>query len=141
MEKNEVLGNIATLTTSMVAIMEYGLLSKTQVVLEGLGHTEESLDRLMSYLRYTLTEEEIMNKLEVVMITDYVRALDNLAGHVNEALVENKREAFREIMRQGYEEMGEINLGISEEMKHLEDEGEKVNEMATKNTESNTEAK
>ncbi|MER2008516.1 MAG: hypothetical protein ABS939_13785 [Psychrobacillus sp.] len=41
---------------------------------------------------------------------------------------------------QGYQEMGKINLEISNEMKHLEDEGAKLNEMGTEKREGNTTA-
>jgi hypothetical protein len=37
-------------------------------------------------------------------------------------------------MRQGYKEMAEINLTITKEDFHLEDEGAKIYEMATEET-------
>jgi hypothetical protein len=83
--------------------------------------TKKELDKVNAYVMTEISPKEFAENVEAHAIANYILAFRRV-----QAIME---------MAKGYEEMGEINKGISEEMKHLEDEvGENNNEMEAKNS-------
>jgi predicted nuclease with TOPRIM domain len=99
-------------------------------------------DKQRQKLATVLLECGISNE-EVVKVTGFL--LENVSVEAFSKQVDNEAilsyvEAFTKVkeymdMAKGYEDMGEINKSISEEMNHLEEEGERLtDEMVGKNT-------
>jgi Cft2 family RNA processing exonuclease len=99
-------------------------------------------DKQRQKLANVLLESGITNE-EVVEVTGFI--LENVSVEAFSKQVDNEAilsyiEAFTKVkeymaIAKGYKEMGEVNKGISEEMNHLEEEGERLtDEMVGKNT-------
>jgi hypothetical protein len=84
---------------------------------------KEDIDKVNDFIMKEITPSDFADNVESHAIANYILAFRRV-----QAMIE---------MANGYEEMGEINKGIAEEMKHLEDEvGENANEMGTTKSEN-----
>jgi hypothetical protein len=117
-------------------------------VMKQLFSMKNSLDALSPEGKDKLGKVMVASGISVDEINDVnLFVMEEISPQRFSQLVENQAilsyiEAFRNIkklmeMAKGYEEMGEINSEIAEEMRHLEDEVEEnANEVDTKNTEN-----
>src|SRR5690606_6345413 len=80
---------------------------KLSGILSNEGLTNEDIEDAVGFLIKSIAPI-YHDKKEDVMISLYLRALSNVRGCIK--------------MQEGYKEMGEINLEISEEMLHTENE-------------------
>lgn len=121
--KNNQLFDVALQLNQSVELIEAidGLgLAKLLIMLGKLGYEEAELKEISKYIDENTNQEEFTEYVEHKAFATYIQALENA-----KKLME---------MAKGYEEMGTINLTISQEDHHLEDEGAKAYEMDSKDT-------
>lgn len=108
----QLLENVYKMMSSMLVLTINEKIPELAFVLNQVGIDEQQMEEVTNFVQ------------EMWSIED----LDTLSAQQAKLVY---LDAFREVVKlkeiaKGYEEMGEINLQIATEDKHLEDEGEKV---------------
>lgn len=123
----KLLDNVYTMVSSMMILGINGKIPELAFVLDNVGISEPEMDEVTAFVNKMWSPED----LDILTVQQAKLAY---------------LDAFREVVKlkdiaKGYEEMGEINLQIATEDKHLEDEGEKVinEEMDSTKAEGSTE--
>lgn len=79
------------------------------------GFTDEKLIEIDDFIRENIDKEEFENYVEREAYHSYIQGLKEIEKIMN--------------MAKGYQEMANMNTGIAEEFAHLEQEGDKYDEM------------
>ena len=123
----ELLENVYSMVSAMMVLGVNGKVPELAFILDNVGISEAEMDEVT----------EFVNKMWSPMDLDTLTVQQAKLTYLD---------AFREVVKlkdiaKGYEEMGDINLQIAVEDKHLEDEGEKVinEKMDSKESEDTTE--
>lgn len=93
-------------------------MEKLITVMEGMGYDAEKRREIVKFLNENITEEEFNSNVEVQAFNAYIEGLQEMEKYME--------------MAKGYQEMGDINLTITQEDFHLEEEGAKAYEMDSK---------
>lgn len=120
--KKDLIKELYQITNSLDILKEERQREKLSEVLINLGHTEKEVKNALSFLLGEVSPQEFNEARENEAIKAYVDAF--------------KKVKTRMEIAQGYEDMSQINKGISDEDFHLEEEGEKLtDEMVGEKTE------
>lgn len=113
-QNNEFLNLSYELTSAYEVLTSFGKDSmvKFNYTLQEMGYSREKLDTIAEFMNENMDEDGYEEFVELKCITKYIEGLQKMEQYM--------------AMAQGYEEMGEINLEISEEMHHLEDEASNI---------------
>lgn len=108
----ELLENVYSMVSAMMVLGVNGKVPELAFILDNVGISEAEMDEVTAFV----------NKMWSPMDLDTLTVQQAKLTYLD---------AFREVVKlkdiaKGYEEMGDINLQIAVEDKHLEDEGEKV---------------
>lgn len=77
-------------------------------ILKELGYTEDKVDEILLFVKEMITNDEF-EEMKKIIFHNIVDAVQNLEKFMN--------------MSKGYEEVADLNLQISQEDYHLEEEG------------------
>lgn len=122
--------------TELLMELRYELY-KDASLLEETGKEEDFVQRL---------KKEGISEEEAMMAVDFANTLDE--GEFTSYVIKKSEDDYIKNLKkmigyakmaEGYQEMGELNLQISEEFSFLENEGDKMNEMGSTKTESKAE--
>jgi len=123
----ELLENVYSMVSAMMVLGVNGKVPELAFILDNVGISEAEMDEVTAFV----------NKMWSPMDLDTLTVQQAKLTYLD---------AFREVVKlkdiaKGYEDMGEINLQIAVEDKHLEDEGEKLinEEMDSKESKDSTE--
>lgn len=126
MNKEQFLETSYKLASSLDVILALGKGETLLTVLAGMGYTKERLIEIGNFMDENTTADEFNEHVEKRAFISYVDGVEEMAKYMEIA--------------KGYQEMGEINLAISKEDHHLEEEGEKLNEMDRENSKGGNQA-
>jgi hypothetical protein len=125
MKKEQLLEATHEMVKAFTTVEDAGKIETMLTVLRGMGYSGDRVERAINFLQANLTAEEMNNYMERQCYVDYMNAIDKVEKIMS--------------MAQGYQEMGDINLGISQDSFQAEEEGEKkVYEMVAEKSESDT---
>lgn len=118
----ELLENVYSMVSAMMVLGVNGKVPELAFILDNVGISEAEMDEVTAFV----------NKMWSPMDLDTLTVQQAKLTYLD---------AFREVVKlkdiaKGYEDMGEINLQIAVEDKHLEDEGEKLINEEMDSTES-----
>ena len=113
-------------------------MSTAQALLEAMGATSSLRDAL---IKENYTNDQLFKMVEY---GNENTVSEDLEKNTVERAVSDYMDGLKELktmydMAKGYEEMGELNLSISNDFQALEEEGEQLSELDKKETEGNTE--
>jgi hypothetical protein len=123
MKKEQVINTAYKMVTSFNLLATGGKGEAFLTVMEGMGYTADRVEPAIRFLQENLTQAELDSFLEQNAYIAYMQSIDELEKYMK--------------MAQGYQDMGDINLSITEESHHLEEEGAKAHEMDTEKSEGN----
>lgn len=129
MEKNmkkDILKTGYKMSSALDVIIALHQTDKLMTVMEGMGFNSERRVAILNFLNESVQEEEYNANIELQAFTSYIEGLQEMERYMQ--------------MASGYQEMGDINLTITQEDFHLEEEGANAYEMVTKDTKGDIQA-
>ncbi len=112
MKNNQLLNAVAEMSSALSMINKVSSIDKLHMSLEAVGYTTEQLVEIQDFIDREVTEKEVIEIAEKNAFSIYI-----------ERLAEIKR--IMDVMK-GYQDMGMINLSISEEAAHAESQAEGI---------------
>jgi hypothetical protein len=129
MKQEKVIKTLSKMIMAYNTLEAMGKAENLATVADGMGYSSERVIKAIDFIHGqvgTMNQEKANEIVERNAHIAYLESIDEIEKYME--------------MAKGYQEMGEINLTISQEDHHLEEEGVKLHEVDSKESKGDTQA-